>query len=188
MAKSNPVRKHPVIGCCGIDCGLCPRYYPDGSSRCPGCAAEGFFEKHPSCSIIICCVKKKNLETCADCAEFPCDRMEAWDRADSFVTHRKSLANLREIREKGLDAFLRQQRERINILEGFLEKYDEGRSKSFYCPAAALLPPEVLREVVVEVDGGLESPDDRTSTAGKLKTHLKQRAEEKGIDLMYRKG
>jgi hypothetical protein len=26
---------HPTIGCCGIDCGLCPRYYTDGPSRCP---------------------------------------------------------------------------------------------------------------------------------------------------------
>jgi len=26
-----------TIGCCGIDCGLCPRFYTKGDSVCPGC-------------------------------------------------------------------------------------------------------------------------------------------------------
>lgn len=181
------MKVHPVIGCCGIDCGLCPRFYTDGPSRCPGCAGEIFFEKHPSCPIITCCVKKKNLETCAECAEFPCDRMKAWDRADSFVTHRKTLLNLRGIARDGLPAFLEQQKVRIGLLEKMLDRYDDGRSKSFYCLAAALLAIEDLRDAVESMDVGEQWRDDEKTAAKRLKARLRQRAEKIGIELVYRK-
>ncbi len=60
--KKYPTRKYSTIGVCGLDCGLCPRYYTVGTSRCPGCCGPDFFNKHPSCSFITCCVKKKDLE------------------------------------------------------------------------------------------------------------------------------
>lgn len=133
-------KKHPTIGCCGIDCGLCPRYYTAGSSRCPGCAGEGFEGKHPSCGYITCCVKKRGLEVCVACGDFPCRKFdkETGDR-DSFVTHRKVMPNQRMIAEIGFDAFLEQQRQRITFLEAALERYDDGKSKNFFCLAAALL-------------------------------------------------
>ena len=56
--RKYPIKKYPTIGVCGLDCGLCPRYYTIGPSRCPGCAGPDFFNKHPSCSFITCCVKK----------------------------------------------------------------------------------------------------------------------------------
>gem|GEM_PF-3991072 len=31
------VRSYPLFSDCGLNCGLCPRYYTDGASRCPGC-------------------------------------------------------------------------------------------------------------------------------------------------------
>jgi len=77
---------------------------------------ENFSEKHPSCPIITCCFKNKGFETCAECAQFPCDRLKYWDRADSFVTHMKTLTNLKFIIDKGLTAFIEQQKARINIL------------------------------------------------------------------------
>jgi hypothetical protein len=36
--KEYHIKKYPTIGVCGLDCGLCPRYYTIGPSRCPGCA------------------------------------------------------------------------------------------------------------------------------------------------------
>ena len=54
-------KKYPTIGCCGIDCGLCPRYYTEGKSRCPGCFGPQFMDiMGQSCSFITCCVKNKN--------------------------------------------------------------------------------------------------------------------------------
>jgi hypothetical protein len=70
-------KKYPTIGVCGLDCGLCPRYYTVGSSRCPGCGGPDFLNKHPSCSFITCCVKKKNHEVCAECSEFQCSKFKS---------------------------------------------------------------------------------------------------------------
>ena len=100
--ENNSSKKYPTTGCCGIDCGLCPRYYTEGSSRCPGCCGPDFFNQHPTCSHITCCVKKKNLEVCGHCDEFPCTKFDTWfdeDTYDSFVTHKKTELNLNFIRK-----------------------------------------------------------------------------------------
>ena len=125
-------KRYPTIACCGIDCGLCPRYYTVGTSKCPGCVGDSFFEKHPSCSIVTCCVKTNGWETCAECPRFPCEKLRNWDRADSFVTHQKSLENLRQIQNVGIGEFVEQQKERIRLLNELLKEYDDGRSKSFF--------------------------------------------------------
>ena len=150
-----PVRQHPNIGCCGIDCGLCPRYYTAGDSRCPGCGGESFFDKHPSCSFVTCCLKKRGLEVCAQCGDFPCRKFDKETGGhDSFVTHRRVMQNQRMIAEGGLDAFLRQQQKRTAFLETALGRYDDGRSKSFFCLAAALLSTDALNEALKAAERG----------------------------------
>lgn len=67
-----PVKRYPTLAACSLGCGLCPRYYTVGKSRCPGCCGPGFGKKHPTCSFITCSVKKRGLETCGECAEVPC--------------------------------------------------------------------------------------------------------------------
>ncbi|HNR04634.1 MAG TPA: DUF3795 domain-containing protein, partial [Bacillota bacterium] len=47
-------KKIHTLGCCGLDCGLCPRFFTEGASRCPGCCGVDFENKHPSCSFITC--------------------------------------------------------------------------------------------------------------------------------------
>ena len=146
------MKNYPAIGCCGIDCALCPRYYTKGSSACPGCGGPDFREKHPSCGILTCCVQKHGLEVCACCPEFPCDRFEPQKiNRDSFVTHQKIFANHDRIREKGLEHFLGLQAQRVHILQELLEYYDDGRSKSFFCLACALLPTEALGKTLHSV-------------------------------------
>ncbi len=125
--KEHPVKTFPTIGCCGIDCGLCPRYHTAGSSRCPGCAGPDFFEKHPSCGYVTCCVKKKELEVCAQCDEFPCSKFESWldnvEGYDSFATHQKHSSKLEFIRTHGLERFLEQQTKRIGLLQTMLDEF-----------------------------------------------------------------
>ena len=149
MSK-HPIKTYPTIGFCGLDCGLCPRYYTVGSSRCPGCSGPDFFNKHPSCSYITCCVKKKKLEVCVQCDEFPCSKFESWlvggGEYDSFLTHKKAQPNLDYIRSNGIDKFIEQQKKRIRLLEGMLKNFDNGRSKSFYCIAATLLSIKALKK------------------------------------------
>jgi len=139
------VKKYPTIGVCGLDCGLCPRYYTVGPSRCPGCAGPNFFEKHPSCFFITCCVKKKNLEVCAQCSDFPCfkfkseEEYQQLNESPSYPSYRKVIPNLNFIKRQGIEKFIEQQQERIRLLEIMRDNFDEGRSRSFFCRAADLL-------------------------------------------------
>jgi hypothetical protein len=145
------LKTYPTIGVCGLDCGLCPRYYTIGPSRCPGCGGPGFSDRRPSCSFITCCVKKRGLEVCGQCAEFPCAKFRSEEEyrereSSSYPPDRRVLPNSRFIREKGIKPFIRQQEERIRLLEAMIDGYDDGRSRSFFCRAAALLDPADVRK------------------------------------------
>lgn len=188
------IKALPTLGCCGLDCGLCPTYNTEANSRCPGCGGLGFSEKHPSCAFITCCVKKKGLEVCALCSEYPCSRFKGWEPEgenvyDSFLTHKKAMPNQNFIREHGLDEFLEQQKKRIEMLEVMLNNFNEGRSKSFYCLATALLP-------IPGIEVALTRSHARITTekAGTVKTHalilrelLAKAAGRAGIELKLRR-
>lgn len=202
---NRPIKKYPTVGLCGLDCGLCPRYYTVGPSRCPGCCGPDFFNKHPSCSFITCCLKKKNLEICAECEEFPCQKFKEknstslserlggangdwWyltdaGKYDSFLTYRKVVPNLGFIKEHGIKRFREQQRKRIELLETMLKQFDDGRSKSFYCLAVTLLTLESLENALDEV----EKTDDIKMSAKKLKTNLNEKASQEVVELTLRK-
>lgn len=149
MEKSNKdlekcqTKKYPTIGVCGLDCGFCPKYYTDGPSRCPGCGASDFSDKHPSCSFITCCVKKRNHEVCAECPDFPCPKFKSEEEyqqlkeSSSYPPYKNVIPNLRFIKEHGIDKFIKQQKERIKLLETMIEYFDDGRSKSLFCRIAA---------------------------------------------------
>jgi len=191
MEGKNPVKTYPTIACCGLDCGLCPTYYTKGPSRCIGCCGPEFFNKHPSCSILTCCVKKNNFETCAQCKEFPCSKLKDWDEYDSFICHRVSLTNLNLIKKKGLEEFFKQQEKRIKFLEIMLENFNEGRSKSFYCIASALLPLDDLEHALNRSNEQIKFEEielnDLKAKSKILRTYLNQYASEKKIELKLRK-
>ncbi|MCD4744751.1 MAG: DUF3795 domain-containing protein [Bacteroidales bacterium] len=187
-----PIKKFPTLGCCGLDCGLCPRYYTVGSSRCPGCCGPNFFNKHPGCPFITCCVKKKNLEVCSQCDEFPCSKFNGWDAGDSFISHKISISNLILIRKSGLGKFIKQQAQRIKLLEIMQKNYDEGRSKSFYCISTALLPitdiETLLNTAEQEIEDNKINEDDKKARAKILKKLINDFAGKQGIELKLRKG
>jgi len=143
--KSTILKKYPTIGVCGLDCGLCPRYYTDGPSRCPGCGGVDFSNKHPSCSFITCCVKRKGLEVCAECGDYPCGKFKSQEEyeqvpeSSSYPPYRKVLPNLSFIQKNGVKEFVDIQKRRIEILEVMLLDFNEGRSRSFFCRVCALL-------------------------------------------------
>lgn len=171
------LKKHPTIACCGIDCGLCPRYYTVGKSRCPGCCGEGFEEQRPLCPVINCCVKKRGLEVCAECSEFPCDKFKKESTLkDSFCSHSRMIPNQRLIQEIGIEAFLKQQAERIAFLEAALERHDNGRNKSYFCLAASLLTIESLNQALSLADQGEN-----------LRDVLKRFADAEGKELVLKK-
>lgn len=186
------VNQYPTLGCCGLDCGLCPRYYTSGPSRCPGCYGPDFSDKHPSCSFVTCCVKKRNLEVCAMCGDFPCTKFDKeTGETDSFITHRRVLSNQAMIKEAGIEAFIEQQDQRIRILQSMLESYDNGSCKSFYCLSAALLSIPGLNECLSGADQEIREksidPQDMKGKAKILKEHLNRHAQMENQELRLRK-
>jgi hypothetical protein len=188
----HPLRKYPIVGVCGLDCGLCPRYYTEGTSRCPGCCGPGFWQKMPGCGFITCCVKKKGLETCAQCVDFgECERVaKLLDSAhcrDSFISHRPIEANLSFIREHGIEEFARLEMEKQAFLRHLLANYDEGRSKSFYCTSCQLMPLDRLRQALKDAEAELTQGAGVKEKAKTLRALISRAVESLGIDLRLRK-
>jgi hypothetical protein len=187
-----PLKRYPTIAACGLDCGLCPRYYTAGKSRCPGCCGPDFAQKHPTCSFITCCVKRKGLEACGECPEFPCAKFKSTEEyraaeASSYPPSRKMLPNLHFIKKHGVARFVEQQRRRIRLLESMLGGFDDGRSRSFYCRAAALLEPRgmegALRRAERETNAGGFPSQDAKARARLLRALLTERANREGTEL-----
>ncbi len=155
-ASARPTKRYPTIAPCGLDCGLCPRYYTAGPSRCPGCAGPGFFDKHPGCSFITCCVRDRRLEACGECADFPCAKFKTSEEraripeSPSYPIYAHAWPNLWFIREHGIERFVQRQGERIRLLESMLTEFDDGRSKGFFCKAAGTYEVEALLTALAE--------------------------------------
>jgi len=134
---------------------------------------------------VTCCAGKHGLEVCALCAEFPCKKYNDRQKIDrdSFVTHKRMFSNHDKIRATGLDEFLSDQKKRIFILEDMLANFDDGRSKSFFCLAAALLSIESLNAALAEAS----SDHDAKSKTKVFRLALTRRAEIEGVELALKK-
>jgi hypothetical protein len=146
----------------------------------------------PGCGFIICCVKKKGLETCAECVDFDgCERvaklLDSAKQKDSFLSHRPIEANLSFIREHGVEEFARLETEKQEFLRHLLANYDEGRSKSFYCTSCQLMPLDKLREALKDVETELTQGADVKEKAKTLRALISRTAEGLGINLTLRK-
>lgn len=190
---NTPVKTYPTIACCGLDCGLCPRFYIVGPSRCPGCAGPDFFKKHPSCSFITCCVKKKNLEVCGQCPEFPCSKFKSdaeyqqMQGSSSYPPNKKIIPNLNFIKEHGIKKFIEEQRKRIKFLETMIADFNDGRSRSFFCRAAALLDLKHLESSLDKATRKIKTDkikqNDVKNKARILKEIINEIACREGVDL-----
>ena len=185
-------KRHPTISACGIDCGLCPLHHVTAGDGCGGCTAPApSGAKGRWCAISRCAVRDRGYETCAECTEFPCARLDGWDERESVVSHLRTLDILRSIRQHGLSAFLEQQQGRISHLESMLKEFDDGRSKGYCCLAVALLPLDELdiglKEARREVEERDIPGDDRKSRATILRRKLDSAAARLGISLKLRR-
>jgi hypothetical protein len=109
------------------------------------------------CPFITCAVKKKGIEFCTDCAEGEtCERWKGHrlfsQLHDTFVCYQKLEDNIRFIRSHGLQAFEEEQEKREKLLEMMLSRFDDGRSKSFYCIAATVMELEEIRQVLARAE------------------------------------
>lgn len=179
-------RQYPEFSACGLNCGLCPRYHTDGSSRCPGCGGEGFFRQRPKCGVISC-NRRKGIEFCYRCDEFPCSKIEKADAVDSFITHLNMLSDSRRAQHIGLEGYAAELDQKMAILRLLLDKYNDGRRKSFYCTAVNLLELGDLKDVFAQVERQVDAEGpvkERSAQAAKI---FQARADELGISLKLRK-
>ncbi len=179
-------RQYPLFSACGLNCGLCPRYYTDGASKCPGCAGTGFSAVHPPCGVLSCC-QRKGFDYCFMCGEFPCKKYDNADLYDSFITHRNQLRDLEKVMEIGIEAYKSELNEKASLLDALLKSYDDGRRKSFFCIAVNLLDLNSVRSVVEQLAdsvGTEDSPKVKVEIAARLINAI---AETKGISLKLRK-
>ena len=179
-------RSCPQFAACGLNCGLCSRYYTVGSSRCPGCAGEGFSDVHPNCGILLCC-QRKGLEYCFECDEFPCSKYDKWGDSDSFITHRNYLADMEKAKRIGMDAYKAELDEKIGIVETLLNSHDDGRHKGFFCLAVNLLDLQDVKAVMERLvdETTLDMPiKEKAKIAERL---FEETAQQRGILLKLRR-
>ena len=142
-------REYPLFSACGLNCGLCPRFYIDGNSKCPGCGGENFLEKHCSCSILPC-IQRKGIEYCYLCDEYPCKKYNKWEK-DSFITHQNMMKDFEKAKNIGIKRYKKELNEKIKILECLLLSYNDGKRKSFFCIAVNLLELSDIKNVFKQI-------------------------------------
>jgi hypothetical protein len=108
-----------LIAPCGMNCGICKAYlaYSRGVptqkgkvSHCSSCRA-----RDKNCAFIKRdCPKKvgKQLNSCLECRERPCQRLRHIDQHYQARYDMSMVTNLEEIKEKGMDEFLKSQAEK----------------------------------------------------------------------------
>ena len=179
-------REYPLFSACGLNCGLCPRHYTAGKSRCPGCAGEGFSEVHPACGILSCC-QRKSIEYCFQCDEFPCKKYESVDTTDSFITHRNQFIDMEKAKQIGIEAYKTELTEKVKLLAELLENYDDGRRKSFYCLAVGLLEIQDLKTIMKQIKRQTTPNAPLKEKAKACAAIFEEVAGQKGIILKLRK-
>jgi hypothetical protein len=179
-------RQYPLFSACGLNCGLCPRYQTDGTSKCPGCAGKGFLTKHPPCGVLSCC-QRHGLEYCYLCDEYPCKKYEGADTFDSFITHRNQLKDFEKAKNIGLDTYQAELNERVEILQTLLKNYDDGRRKNFFCIAVNLLALHDVKDVMEQIKGETKSDDSIKEKSAIAVCLLQAMADKRNIMLKLKK-
>ena len=179
-------RKNPLFSACGLNCGLCPRYYISGMSRCPGCAGEGFSDKHPPCGVLSCC-QRKGLEYCFLCEEFPCKKYNGADLHDSFITHKNQFHDMNKAKEIGLEAYEDELNEKVSILEALLKDFDDGKRKGFFCLAVNLFELPEIKSIIDQLAKEMDSETPIKLKAAAAVSLFEELSLKKGIELRLRK-
>lgn len=179
-------REYPLLSVCGLNCGLCPRYHTDGKSQCPGCAGEKFLEKHPSCGLLSC-YQRHGIEYCYLCEEYPCNKYDGADTADSFITHLHQLTDFEKIKNLGLTAYQSELNGKIGILRDLLANYNDGRQKNFYCIAINLLELADVKRVMEQISEEVKEDEPIKAKVAAAVRLFQAMADERNVVLKLRK-
>lgn len=108
--------KKELVAPCGMNCNLCSGYlaYSSGLPKKRGKIShcEGCLPRKKECAFLKReCAKIRNgkIRFCYECATFPCERLKKIDERYRTNYGVSFIENLKEIKKKGVDSFLRNQ-------------------------------------------------------------------------------
>ena len=179
-------RAYPIFSACGLNCGLCPRYQMEGKSKCPGCSGKDFLSKHPKCGVLSCS-QREGYEYCFQCNAFPCSKYDGADSKDSFITHLHQLSDMEKAKNLGIDAYIDELDEKIDILEELLKSYNDGRQKSLFCLAINLLDIDDVRQIMKQIHNEVKLDNQPKEKAVHVTSILQSMSMQRNIELKLRK-
>jgi len=180
-------REYPLFSLCVLNCGLCPRYHTNGTSKCPGCGGEDFYLKHPSCAVINCSRKHGNSEYCYQCKLFPCEKYTRPNTSDSFISYINVNTDLEKAKFDIIN-YKSELNEKVEINQFLLDNFNDGKRKNFYCLAVNLLELEDLREIAAEIKDKISSmASSDKDKIQKIVLLFQNKAGEYGVDIKLRK-
>jgi hypothetical protein len=143
------------------------------------------------CPFHACALERRGVEFCGDCPDHEaCPRWtkfrERRAKMDTVVSSQTLESDLEWTERKGLAAYDELQKERLRLLKKMLAGFNEGRSKGYYCIAAAVLDVAGLTKILAEAEKrgrGLVVKE----RAAILRGLLDARADKKGYELRRRK-
>lgn len=107
-----------LIAPCGMNCALCKAYlaYTHGIPRVRGKVTycEGCLPRAKNCYVIRGCKKlsKHQLQSCDQCETMPCKNLDHLDKRYRERYGMSMVENLKMLKEKGMDGFLKSQAEK----------------------------------------------------------------------------
>ena len=92
-------------------------------------------------------------------------------------------------KKNGLPDFIENKTKRIKILEKMLKEFNEGRSKSYYCIASALLSIEALESAFQETQREVKAmmTTEIKEKTKIMKKYLEEASKKEGVSLKLRK-
>ena len=103
-----PGLKHGLIAPCGMNCALCLAFQRS-QQKCPGCWEDDPI-KAKSCRLCIIrnctTIQNNSSHSCYECEKMPCKRLKQLDIRYRTKYGMSMIANLIEINDQGMDAFL----------------------------------------------------------------------------------
>jgi hypothetical protein len=164
-------------------------YNSQTSNRCAGCKSPERIAV--GCPFITCALKKKGIEFCWDCSESTtCEKWiehrAAGKQHDSFKCYQKLEDDINFIHERGVEAFEKDQELRGLLLKEMLQKFNEGRSKSYYCIASTVLTTHELKDALKKAEAQSRNMPTKEK-AQAMHTILDSISKDKGYLLKLRK-
>lgn len=175
-------RVDKLFSLCGLNCSLCSSFV---RGNCPGCQKGSHCAL--MCPFVPCSVEHGDVTYCFECEEYPCRHYDGVDEKDSLITHLNQLKDIEKARSIGIEKYHEEQLVKVDILNDFLENYDNGHRDVFFCLAVNLLEIDDLKYVLKQADE-MTVEMDISEKSDCLKKLLNDCASKRGLTLKLRKG